>query len=261
MTYAYLYVEKGGDVPPVVAPAAPVITFSGEETATMTVTVTAEEGCTLIVNGEEINSNTYSYTVDRADIYTPGTVTVSAYAVKDGVQSTEASESKAFVVAQQPYADQPVIEFVETKNADNEVVSVEVVVTKATDYTVYVDGVALRGEVIAASTEAAKVIFVEAENDPGYPYIKNTNEATYNLNKLMETTEKPVITSTNDDAAQQTTITATGNGHICLYNEHPIDYTLPEKYRGAVSALGCAVYDGVMRLDALTTGWAEVRFD
>ncbi|MCR5689691.1 MAG: glycoside hydrolase family 13 protein [Clostridiales bacterium] len=48
---------------------------------------------------------------------------------------------------------------------------------------------------------------------------------------------------------------------VCNMNPHPIDYTLPEKYRRAVSALGCAVYDGVMRLDALTTGWAEVRFD
>ena len=34
-----------------------------------------------------------------------------------------------------------------------------------------------------------------------------------------EVTEKPVITSENDDEAQVTRVTATGNGHICLYVE------------------------------------------
>ena len=202
----------------IVTPDAPTITFSGEETTTMTVTVTAADGCTLIVNGVA-QDNPYTYTVDRADVYTAGTVEVTAKAVLNGVESAEATASKDFVVQEQPVAEKPAIEFVETKNDDNEVVEVEVVVTNATDYTVYVDGVELRGEKIQATTEAAKAIHVDAENDPGYPYVKNTNSADYTLNKLMETTEKPVISSSNDDATQQTTITATGNGHICLYND------------------------------------------
>jgi Tfp pilus assembly protein PilV len=138
-----IYIEKS-DTPEPVAPNAPVITFAGEETTQMTVTVTAEEGCTLIVNGEAIESNTYTYTVDREDIYTEGTVNVSAYAVKDGVQSEEATGSKAFVVEERPIADEPVIQFVETKEG-NIVTEVEVVVTDATSHTVYVNGAQLRG--------------------------------------------------------------------------------------------------------------------
>ena len=188
------------DPNPAQAPDAPVITFSGEETTTMTVTVTAAEGCTLIVNGEAVEGNPYSYTVDRDDIYTPGTVNVTAKAVKDGLESVEASDSKDFVVADFPVADQPVINFVETKNDNDEVVSVEVVVTNATSYTITVDGEPLRGEVIPASYEADKAIHVEAVNAPGYPYEENTNEADYTLVKLAKkAVADPVINTTMDD--------------------------------------------------------------
>jgi hypothetical protein len=172
----------------------------------MTVTVTAEEGCTLIVNGEAIAESTYTYTVDRADIYTEGTVEVSAYAVKDGVQSEEATDSKDFVVADFPVAAEPVIEFVETKNENDEVVSVEVVVTNATSYTITVDGEPLRGEVIPASYEADKAIHVEAVNAPGYPYEENTNQADYTLVKLAK---KAVADPVINQQVNETTVTVT----------------------------------------------------
>ena len=89
--------------------AKPTITFSGEETTTMTVTVEAAEGCTLIVNGEAINSNTYTYTVTRADVYTAGTVNVTAVAKKGDLESETATGSKDWVV-QKKDADMPTIE-------------------------------------------------------------------------------------------------------------------------------------------------------
>ena len=48
--------------------ADPVITFA-EENNILTVTVTAEEGATLIVNGEAIDSNVYTYTVEHENLY------------------------------------------------------------------------------------------------------------------------------------------------------------------------------------------------
>ena len=76
----------------------PTITFSGEETTTMTVTVKSEGADALIVNGEEHEGDTYSYTVTRADVYTEGTVEVTAQAKKGNVLSEEVTESKAWVV-------------------------------------------------------------------------------------------------------------------------------------------------------------------
>ena len=92
-TYAHLTVEQ--PVP------APTITFSGEETTTMTVTVSCEDAdATLIVNGVEVEGNPYTYTVERDDVYTAGTVTVTAQAKKGDVVSEEVTESKDFVVKQ-----------------------------------------------------------------------------------------------------------------------------------------------------------------
>ena len=84
----------------------PTITFAGEETTTMTVTVECEDTeATLIVNGEEIESNVYTYTVERADLYTAGTVEVTAQAKKGDVLSEEVKESKAWVVKEKPQFD------------------------------------------------------------------------------------------------------------------------------------------------------------
>ena len=81
----------------------PTITFAGEETTTMTVTVECEDTeATLIVNGEEIESNVYTYTVERADLYTAGTVEVTAQAKKGDVLSEEVKESKDWVVKEKP---------------------------------------------------------------------------------------------------------------------------------------------------------------
>ena len=92
--------------------ADPVITFSGEETTTMTVTVTCEtEGATLVVNGEEINANTYTYTVDRADVYTAGTVTCVATASKGTATSNEVTKSQDWVVADPATVAAPVISY------------------------------------------------------------------------------------------------------------------------------------------------------
>ena len=81
----------------------PTITFAGEETTTMTVTVECKDTeATLIVNGEEIESNVYTYTVERADLYTDGTVEVTAQAKKGDVLSEEVKESKDWVVKEKP---------------------------------------------------------------------------------------------------------------------------------------------------------------
>ena len=83
----------------------PVITFSGEETTEMTVTVScATEGVTLYVNGEAVEGNPYSYIATRADVYTAGTVEVTAVAKKGELESEVASDSKAWVVQQKPEA-------------------------------------------------------------------------------------------------------------------------------------------------------------
>ena len=103
--------------------ADPVITFSGEETTTMTVTVTCEtEGATLVVNGEEINANTYTYTVDRADVYTSGTVTCVATASKGTATSNEVEASKDWVVADPQTVAAPEINY--TMDDDNVYVTV-----------------------------------------------------------------------------------------------------------------------------------------
>ena len=195
---------------PAVAPEKPVIEITGQETAQMTITVTnVTEGATLYVNGQAVEGNSYTYTVDRTDIYTEAPdVTVTAKAVKDGLESETATATGVWVVATQPTADEPVIEFVETKNDKNEVTQVEVVVTKATSYKVFVDGEELRGEVINANYTATQAIHVEAENDPGYPYVKAENEADYTLNKLTKNTvAAPEVTPTTGDDAVTLNIT------------------------------------------------------
>ncbi|MBQ7204683.1 MAG: hypothetical protein IJS04_02465, partial [Muribaculaceae bacterium] len=118
-----------------------------------------------------------------------------------------------------------VIEFVETKNDKNEVTQVEVVVTKATSYKVFVDGEELRGEVINANYTAAQEIHVEAVNDPGYPTVKAEKEADYTLNKLTKNTvAAPEITTSMDDNNVYVTITWPESDGEHMYNG---EYTYP----------------------------------
>jgi len=88
--------------------AAPAINFS-EVGDVLTVTVTAEEGCTLIVNGQEIDSNTYSWTVDRT--YEQQVINVAATAVKDGKTSDEATDSYTLAPKQKATVAAPVISY------------------------------------------------------------------------------------------------------------------------------------------------------
>ena len=67
----------------------------------------ATEGVTLYVNGEAVEGNPYSYIATRADVYTAGTVEVTAVAKKGELESEVASDSKAWVVQQKPEAPVP----------------------------------------------------------------------------------------------------------------------------------------------------------
>ena len=185
-----------------VAAAEPTIEIvESADYLTMTVTVTAEEGCTLIVNGEAINSNTYTYTVNRTtDIYTADAdVVVKAQAVKD-LPSEEVTETKAWTVVSQPTAATPVITFEETK--DGEVVTaVDVVIVNYTEYNI--NGEPYNRATVAhydANYTADQVITVNAKNDPGYPYLPAYASDTYTLKKLEKAdVAAPVITTTMDD--------------------------------------------------------------
>jgi hypothetical protein len=96
-------------------------------------------------------------------------------------------------------SSEPIITFVETTE-DGKVVAVEVVVENYDSYQIYVNDELLRGTVINASTEEAKVIRVVATNDDddeAPAYLPNTIERTYTLNKLeqeeLEKTDAPSI--------------------------------------------------------------------
>ena len=115
----------------------PVITFSGEETTEMTVTVScATEGVTLYVNGEAVEGNPYSYIATRADVYTAGTVEVTAQAKKGDVLSEEVKESKDWVVQQKPEAP----EATKTEVVSDTEVTVNFTPAQGTAVSVAVDG-------------------------------------------------------------------------------------------------------------------------
>ena len=123
------------------------------------------------------------------------------------MESEEATASKDFVVEDQPVADEPGIEFVETKEGDV-VTAVEVVVTNYTEYHIWVNGVQLRGEKYYANYNENLNIHVEAVNAPGYPYIANDNEADYTLNKLpKKAVADPEISYTMDENNVYVTVT------------------------------------------------------
>ena len=189
----------------------------------MTVTVACETAnSTLIVNGEAVEGNPYTYVVTRPDVYTAMTVNVKAQSVLGTETSEEVTGSQAFVpVEDQPTAAKPEITFVETKNANNEVTQVVVKIENWTSATIngeeFTNG---RGDVktFTANYVADQPIHVEAVNAPAYPYIANDNEADYTLNKLAPiASEAAQFSVTMDD--EYVYVTATGPG-VVLYDQN-----------------------------------------
>ncbi len=208
---------------PAVTLADPTISFNQTDETHMTVTVACETAnSTLIVNGEAVEGNPYTYVVTRPDVYTAMTVNVTAQSVLGTETSEEVTGSQAFVpVEDQPTAAKPEITFVETKNANNEVTQVVVKIENWTSATIngveYTNG---RGDVktFTANYVAEQPIHVEAVNAPAYPYIANDNEADYTLNKLAPiASEAAQFSVTMDD--EYVYVTATGPG-VVLYDQN-----------------------------------------
>ena len=208
---------------PAVTLANPTISFDQTDDTHMTVTVACETAnSTLIVNGEAVEGNPYTYVVTRPDVYTAMTVNVKAQSVLGTETSEEVTGSQAFVpVEDQPTAAKPEITFVETKNANNEVTQVVVKIENWTSATIngeeFTNG---RGDVktFTANYVAEQPIHVEAVNAPAYPYIANDNEADYTLNKLAPiASEAAQFSVTMDD--EYVYVTATGPG-VVLYDQN-----------------------------------------
>ena len=208
---------------PPVTLVAPTITMEQTDDLTMKVTVACETpGATLIVNGEAVEGNPYTYEVTRPDVYTAQTVTATAKSVLGEETSAEVTESKAFEpVEDQPTAAKPEITFVETKNDKNEVTQVVVKIENWTSATIngeeFTNG---RGDVktFTANYVAEQPIHVEAVNAPAYPYIANDNEADYTLNKLAPiASEAAQFSTTMDD--EYVYVTATGPS-VVLYDQN-----------------------------------------
>ena len=208
---------------PAVTLANPTISFNQTDETHMTVTVACETAnSTLIVNGEAVEGNPYTYVVTRPDVYTAMTVNVTAQSVLGTETSEVVPGSQAFTpVVDQPTAAKPEITFVETKNANNEVTQVVVKIENWTSATIngveYTNG---RGDVktFTANYVAEQPIHVEAVNAPGYPYIANDNEADYTLNKLAPiASEAAQFGTTMDD--EYVYVTATGPG-VVLYDQN-----------------------------------------
>ena len=174
--------------------ADPVITFAGETTTTMTVTVTCEtEGATLVVNGETINANTYTYTVDRDDVYTAGTVSCTAQSFYGTAESAPVTESKDWVVADPMPAIVPVITFTE------DATGVAINVTDATSYYVTVDGENVGAVTHVDADYKAHDIHVYAVNETPN-HVKGENDDAFALAALeKKAVDAPVITTTMDD--------------------------------------------------------------
>ena len=208
---------------PAVTLANPTISFNQTDETHMTVTVACETAnSTLIVNGEAVEGNPYTYVVTRPDVYTAMTVNVTAQSVLGTETSEVVTGSQAFTpVEDQPTAAKPVITFFETKNANEEVTAVTVQIENWTSATIngveYTNG---RGDVktFTANYVAEQPIHVEAVNAPGYPYIANDNEADYTLNKLAPiASEAAQFGTTMDD--EYVYVTATGPG-VVLYDQN-----------------------------------------
>ena len=208
---------------PAVTLANPTISFNQTDETHMTVTVACETAnSTLIVNGEAVEGNPYTYVVTRPDVYTAMTVNVTAQSVLGTETSEEVTDSQAFVpVEDQPTADKPEILFFETKNANEEVTAVTVQIENWTSATINGETFTnTRGDVktFTANYVAEQPIHVEAVNAPGYPYITNDNAADYTLNKLAPiASQAATFNVTMDD--EFVYVTATGPG-VVLYDQN-----------------------------------------
>ena len=205
-----LKIKNANYVAPVTL-ADPVIAFAMENDV-LTVTVScATEGSTLIVNGEAVEGNPYSYTVAHENIYAEQVVNVTAQSVLGDATSTVVSDSYTFQAQDQPTADEPVITF--TEDADG----VAINVVNATEFTVTVDGTQVYPNrdgsyYVNKSYEKAQSIEVYAKNDPGYPYVAAEKTATYNLPaKAKANVNAPTITWETTEDAVLVTVTPDPN--------------------------------------------------
>ena len=212
--------------PTPVTVADPVISFA-EENNILTVTVTAEEGATLIVNGEEVEGNPYVYTVEHENLLEEQVVNVTAQAKKGDVTSNEVTDSYTFQAQQEQQAETPVITFNENPY-NGQISSVQVVVTNATSYTIKVNGEVYNSNFIQAGYDAEKVIVVEAENNPGAPYTPAYATDTYTLNKLnKKAANAPTITTNTTADAVVVTVTKDPNTDGDLVYDG--DYSYPRQ--------------------------------
>ena len=227
-THATATIEVPAKDPVWQSVAAPVITPTVNET---TVTVTIEWPTTT---GEQVYTGEYTY--DRT--YEDQTFDVEAYTTEDYPyeESAHATATIEVPAMDKPVADEPVIEFVETKDGDV-VTAVEVVVTNATEYHIWVNGEQVRGEKYYANYNEDLNIHVEAVNDPGYPYVANDAEDDYTLAKLeKKAVEDPVITYEVQDDKVVVTVTWPETDGEQVYTGNPSYDRTDEDYTVTVKA-------------------------
>ena len=166
------------------------------------VTVTYYGDGTKVLFNTDTEANLQNpFTVNKT--YEPQTYSFTAYNEEGPtmLQSYILNATIDIPAMQKPYWDPaPAIQFVETKNANDEVVSVEVVVTNYDTYTVKVDGQPYRGEVIYANYTAPKEIVVDAVKNADATHLETTAHGEYTLNKLNQIpSAAPNIYTTMDD--------------------------------------------------------------
>ena len=174
---------------------------TGEGTVTIRVSKINEEDMTSEVVYEASGESPLTYEIPYAQTETYYSVYATATADKEGYNVTSGDATNPFIVVRAipvPSTD-PSITFVETTE-NGQIVSVEVVVTNADSYEIYVNNERKRGYVVEASTEEDKVIRVVAtyDQDGDEPaYLPTTIERTYTLYKIeedeLEKTEAPSI--------------------------------------------------------------------
>ena len=208
--------------------AAPVISYEvGETTVTVTITWPESDG-TQVYTGQ--------YTYDRT--YENQSYEVEAYVTEGETckESAHATETINVPAMQQPTATDPEIIF-EPVVENEVVVAVDVTVNNATEYTIYVNDVPLRATRIEANYNENKVIRVVATNDPGYPYLPNTKEDTYTLNKLeKKDVAAPVINQEVGNDAVTVTIEWPESDGEHIYNGQNSYERLDEAYEVEVEA-------------------------
>jgi len=197
------------------APADPQITFTALADNQVKVTVTAEDGATLIVNGEEVEGNPYEYTVTQANIYEAETVTVTAQAKKGDLLSNEVTDSYTFTAQEMPVAPKA------TMNVDVQADKVVVTFTPAEGTTITVNGEALANpyefDRPAWDGQAFDVTFAIVASGTNMKDNEYNETVTVNPQAKPDQTVAPTIEVTND--ADNYYVTATGEGHIVLIVE------------------------------------------